>query len=108
MLLYSMISGRYNVVWAADGDEAIAAALSCSPDLVVSDLMLPRVSGLEMARGLQEDERTRNIPVLMITSRELDSKITSAFKAEANIRGSFNKSFGLQALKQTIVGLLPA
>jgi DNA-binding response OmpR family regulator len=56
----------HSVITAADGEEAIRHYRQSQPDLVVLDLMLPKVSGLEVCRRIQADER---VPVVMLTAR---------------------------------------
>src|SRR6185369_7906680 len=57
----------YEIATAADGSEAIELALSFAPDIVVSDVVMPNVSGLELCRRLKEDSRTAYVPVLLIS-----------------------------------------
>jgi PAS domain S-box-containing protein len=57
----------YEVCAAPDGAEAIALALSFDPNIIVSDVVMPRVGGLELCRRLKEDPRTAYIPVLLIS-----------------------------------------
>jgi DNA-binding response OmpR family regulator len=57
----------YEVATALDGAEAIDLAQSFEPDVVVSDVVMPRVGGLELCRRLKEDPRTAYIPVLLIS-----------------------------------------
>src|SRR5215212_9163439 len=57
----------YEVSTASDGAEAIDLAFSFDPDVVVSDVVMPVVGGLELCRRLKEDERTAYVPVLLIS-----------------------------------------
>jgi PAS domain S-box-containing protein len=57
----------YEVSTAADGAEGIDLALSFDPDVVVSDVVMPNVGGLELCRRLKEDQRTAYVPVLLIS-----------------------------------------
>src|SRR5438094_4361361 len=56
----------YQVTTAADGDKALSLARTWAPDLVVLDLMLPRVDGLEVCRQLRRDSQ---VPIVMLTAR---------------------------------------
>ncbi len=58
----------YQVLMASDGAQAIEIARTDSPDVVLLDVMMPGIDGYETCRRLKEDERTRHIPVLMITA----------------------------------------
>src|SRR5215210_3428383 len=57
----------YEVSTASDGAEAIDLAISFDPDVVVSDVVMPVVGGLELCRRLKEEERTAYVPVLLIS-----------------------------------------
>ena len=57
----------FDVQKAEDGIKGQALALQYSPDLILLDLMLPSVDGLTLCQRLRRDERTSNIPILMIT-----------------------------------------
>jgi two-component system cell cycle response regulator DivK len=62
----------YHVVEAGNGEEAISKAREIVPDLVVMDLSLPVVDGLEATRRLKRDERTKHIPILVLTGHAAD------------------------------------
>lgn len=59
----------YEVTTAADGEEALAKALANPPDIVVLDVMMPKLDGFEVCRRLRADERTKDLPVIMLTTR---------------------------------------
>jgi CheY-like chemotaxis protein len=64
----------YQVTTANDGEEALESIRAVTPDLILLDLLMPRVTGLEVLRTLRSDERTRDLPVLVLSnsSREQD------------------------------------
>lgn len=63
-----LIAEGYSVVSAEDGEKALALAISEKPDLIVSDVMMPRISGFEMLDLLRGNESTKNIKVIMLTA----------------------------------------
>jgi len=63
----------FEVSSALDGESGLAAALREKPDLVVVDLMLPGIDGLEVCRALRANERTAEIPVIMLTAKTSES-----------------------------------
>jgi signal transduction histidine kinase/CheY-like chemotaxis protein len=63
--------GFTRIETAPDGVEGLRMARELSPDLVVLDLMMPRMDGFEMAARLQEDEATRGIPIIVLTAKDL-------------------------------------
>jgi two-component system, OmpR family, alkaline phosphatase synthesis response regulator PhoP len=59
----------YEIITAADGEKAIELAQKEKPDLIVLDIMLPKIDGLSVCRSLYADNNTNNIPILMLTAR---------------------------------------
>ena len=57
----------FTVSGSSDGEQALAAALDISPDIVVTDMMMPRLDGFGLAGALRADSRTRHIPVVGMT-----------------------------------------
>ncbi|MPY74494.1 MAG: response regulator [Alphaproteobacteria bacterium] len=58
----------YNVLQSRDGMEALKVARTHKPDLILMDIQLPEVSGLEVTKWLKEDEELRSIPVIAVTA----------------------------------------
>jgi len=67
-LVRAVLGPRYRFVEAADGAEALALAQELRPDLIVLDVMLPRLSGIEVLEALQLDDELRSIRVVVITA----------------------------------------
>lgn len=59
----------YDVLHAEDGEEGLRLAREHHPDLVLADLMLPKMDGVQMCRALKADQETRDIPVLFLSAR---------------------------------------
>jgi two-component system, response regulator len=82
--------GPNTVHVARDGAEAIAQlfpaepAQGARPDLILLDLKLPKVDGFEVLRRLRADERTRYIPVIVLTSSDDQGDVLNAYRAGAN------------------------
>jgi serine phosphatase RsbU (regulator of sigma subunit) len=95
LLLEDMLSARgYQVATAADGIEALASVAADAPDLVLLDIMMPRMDGYEVLEKLQADPAYRHIPVIMISAvDELDSVIRCiALGAEDYLPKPFNSA----------------
>jgi len=86
----------YEVLTAGDGEEALELAHRHRVDLVVTDQMMPYLTGTELARKLHESERTRGIPVLLLTARGY--AIAPDDRSTANLRGLLAKPFSPRAL----------
>ena len=80
----------YEVVAAVDGEDALAKAREAPPDLVLLDVMMPKIHGFDVLRGLKGDPRLRDIPVIMLTNLEQASDIKRA--ADGGAHGYLVKS----------------
>jgi phosphate regulon transcriptional regulator PhoB len=69
LVCYNLEQEGFTLLEAADGEQALALARKRQPHLVILDLMLPGMNGLEVCRVLRADERTAKLPVLMLTAR---------------------------------------
>ena len=65
----------YDVATAYDGIEALEVVKKARPDMIVLDVMMPRMDGFEVLKRLQADEETQNIPVIMLTAKAQDADI---------------------------------
>lgn len=96
----------YHVVEARDGREGLDFATRQAPVLIVTDLQMPNLSGLEMVRELRKNDVTRMVPVIMLTAR-------GYFVAEEEarallIREIVPKPFGLKALLDRVSAVISA
>ena len=60
----------YEVITAFDGEEGLRLAAEKQPDLIISDIMMPRMNGTEMCQRLRQDPKTRDIPIIASSSIE--------------------------------------
>jgi diguanylate cyclase (GGDEF)-like protein len=80
LLRYALTRAGYDVHTAGDGEEGLSAVASFDPDLIVSDIMMPRMNGYELARRIRENPQTRFIPIILQTaagSRAEDQRLGS-------------------------------
>jgi len=63
----ALVKAGYQVISAADGEEALRIARNQIPNLILLDMMLPKISGLEVLRALKQDAATKDIPVIILT-----------------------------------------
>lgn len=73
LLQYNLEKEGYKVSVASDGEEGLMQAEEETPDLVLLDWMLPKVSGIEVCRRLRGRPETRNVPIIMLTARGEES-----------------------------------
>ena len=74
-LAYRLEANGYEVIKANDGQEGLDKAKSEKPDLIVLDLMLPKIDGYKVCRILKFDEKYKHIPIILFTARAQESDI---------------------------------
>jgi DNA-binding response OmpR family regulator len=86
LLMERMILSKseYDVVTARDGQEGVEKALSEKPDLILMDVVMPRMDGFEACRKLREQDGTKAIPVIMVTTRGELSSVESGYASGCN------------------------
>ncbi|MBN2519698.1 MAG: response regulator, partial [Bacteroidales bacterium] len=78
------LKNEYNVLEAGNGFEGWRVVLESSPDLVVSDLMMPEMDGLELCNKIKTDQRTSHIPIILLTARTADQQKKEGFETGAD------------------------
>jgi DNA-binding response OmpR family regulator len=99
-------SAGFQVVTARDGEEALDLARQVRPHLVITDLQMPRMSGLELARSLKEDATLAATPVIMLSARGYIADPEEM--ARTNIRAMINKPFSAREIVREVEALLGA
>lgn len=94
----------YEVQVAYDGQQAIDQVKKSRPDLVILDLMLPKIDGYKVCRLLKFDERTRTLPILIFTARAQVEDVTLATECGAD--AYLTKPFDAEALLSKLAELL--
>jgi chemosensory pili system protein ChpA (sensor histidine kinase/response regulator) len=94
----------YHVLMAKDGVDALEQLQGMPPDLMLVDIEMPRMDGFDLTRNVRGDERTRDIPIIMITSRSADKHRNYALQLGVN--AYFGKPFQEPVLLEAIKGLL--
>lgn len=84
LIQYNLAKEGYSVTCVSTGEEAIQAAGSQCPDLVLLDLMLPGVDGLEVCRVLKRQPSTRHLPIVMLTSKDEEADIVAGLELGAD------------------------
>ena len=74
----------YRIIEASSGEEAMERVVLEIPDLIILDLMLPGIDGLEVTRNLKKDEQTRTIPIVMLTAKGEESDIVTGLELGAD------------------------
>ena len=74
----------YTTLTAEDGEEAIEKAFSTLPDIILIDVKLPKLNGIEVCKRLKSDGRTKNIPILILSAKAQSSEIKEGLAAGAD------------------------
>src|SRR3954454_12557017 len=100
-LEYSFTREGYDVAVAHDGTEGLRKAQTLLPDAVILDVMLPGLGGLDVCRQLRAGDRTRALPILMLTARaeETDQVVGFTMGADDYMTKPFNTKVLLQRIK---------
>lgn len=102
--LASSLSAEYRIRTAADGVEGLALARKIQPDVILSDVMMPKMDGIELLRCLKEDQATSHLPIILLSAKSaIESQITGL-----NYGADFylGKPFDLQLLLAAIANTL--
>lgn len=83
LLTSRLEANNYDVINAKDGDTCLKMVASEKPDLIVLDLMLPGISGIEVCKRLKEDDTTKNIPIIILTAAGTQMKSIGLEKGAA-------------------------
>jgi ligand-binding sensor domain-containing protein/signal transduction histidine kinase/DNA-binding response OmpR family regulator len=81
--MYQKLKSSYEVILAGDGEAGLEMAFEHVPDLIISDVMMPKMDGLELCKKIKNDPRTSHIPIIMVTARsgeenQLEGLLTGA------------------------------
>lgn len=102
--LKEQLSETYQVIDAPDGEEGEKLAVEQNPDLIISDIMMPKVDGLELCRRIKHNVQTSHIPVILLTARSGDETKISGYAvgADSYISKPFSFDVLLVRIKQLI------
>ncbi|MBO5193377.1 MAG: response regulator, partial [Bacteroidales bacterium] len=90
--LYDVLKDRYEVIRAYNGEEACQLLSKRLPDIIVTDIMMPKMNGLEFTSHIKHDVTTSHIPVIMLTAKTDEKDFTEGYRcgAEAYMTKPFN------------------
>ncbi|HXC49480.1 MAG TPA: response regulator transcription factor [Candidatus Limnocylindrales bacterium] len=104
LIRYNLEKQHYVVTTVASGEKGLEAARRKPPDLVLLDLMLPGMDGLEVCRSLKSDPLTKDIPIVMVTARGEESDIVAGL--ELGAEDYVTKPFGIKILLARVRAVL--
>lgn len=103
-LVGELLTADYNIITASNGKEGIRMAAKYVPDLIICDVMMPVMDGLECCRCLKNEVTTSHIPVLMLTACSLDEQRVQGYDSGAD--GYLSKPFNSMVLKSRCASLI--
>ena len=84
LVRYNLNKEGYRIETATSGEEALAKARTVQPSLIILDLMLPGIDGLQVCKNLKTEAKTQNIPVIMLTAKGEESDIVAGLELGAD------------------------
>jgi two-component system sensor histidine kinase ChiS len=96
----------YTVGLAADGKEGLAKAVSFRPGVILLDIMMPEMNGVEVLRELQAGDETSDVPVIVMSGKYFDQGMLDLFRQERNFRELLSKPVSLAQLELKVSTLL--
>jgi len=76
--------GDFELLTARDGEEAVEVARAELPDLILMDVVMPKMGGFDACRALRADPRTRHIPIIMVSTRSEEHNVAEGYEAGCN------------------------
>lgn len=97
-------NNNFEVITALDGEEALERAEKEEPDLIILDVMLPKISGFDVCRKLKVDENFKNIPIIMLSAKfqQNDVKFGMAMGADDYITKPFESNVLLEKINELL------
>lgn len=104
LIQYNLSGQGYGVLTALSGEHGISLSIAHVPDLIILDLMLPGIGGLDVAKYLRQKEETKNIPILMLTAKSSETDIITGLESGAT--DYMGKPFGTDMLMARVRAIL--
>jgi YesN/AraC family two-component response regulator len=98
--LVSILEPKYKILRAADGEEGLRLAQESTPDLILSDIAMPRLSGIELCKVIKAEMSTSHIPVILLTAKASTSDVIEGIRMGAD--AYLTKPFNISHLEVTI------
>lgn len=104
LIVFSLQIGGFEVIGVSNGQEAVEKAVELNPDLILMDIRMPRMSGLEACRVLKQQVTTKDIPVVFLSAKSQAEDIKMGY--EAGAEAYFLKPFAPEELSRRLIKVL--
>lgn len=105
-LIGTVFNEDFAILTAMNGAQGVAMARVERPDIILLDIIMPDVSGVEMVRELQAHDETREIPVILMTGSNFDPSTVAELEREGNVKRLVEKPFRVDVLRTEIAKAL--
>jgi len=105
-LIKGIFGADYDMDTAANGLEGLGRALCFNPDLIILDVNMPGITGIEFARKLSSHRETEGIPIVVITASDYNSLTQSLLRSEHNVKLFMTKLSPIETIKEKIEEIL--
>ena len=100
----SAFKNNYQVIEANDGEVGVEKAIELVPDIIISDVMMPKLNGFQLSETLKQDERTSHIPIILLTAKADDADRFMGLETGAD--DYITKPFKIKALETRVKNLI--
>lgn len=105
-MLVLALQGGYEVRAAKDGEEGLRAATLIYPDLILCDVIMPAMSGVEVLRHLHLHPTLNSVPVILMTGNQFDAQTQALFQQHPSVRGYIKKPCGVRDVLAAVASVL--
>ena len=104
MLSFHLKKNNYTILYSYNGEDGLTKARKNNPDLILLDLMLPGIHGLDVCRNIKSDQKTKNIPIIMLTAMGQEDDIVKGLETGGD--DYITKPFSLDIISARIKAVL--
>lgn len=104
LIVFTLQIGGFNVTQVSNGEEAVKKALEITPDLILMDVRMPKMTGYEACRELKKHDPTRNIPIVFLSAKGQETEISAGL--ELGAEEYFLKPFAPDELTERVNKIL--
>ncbi len=105
-LMKGLFSDEFHIETACNGFEGLGKAITFSPELIMLDVNMPGITGIEFARRLSSRSETAGIPIIVITASDYNSLTQSLLQNEHNVKIFMTKLSPLETIREKVMSVI--